>query len=89
MQRAPLPLLALIAATLACAEPLELADWRIDVPPGTRIIELSTVPLEERDADAVKLVDDLVLCGDDTNGQALLPTGRHRRGGRRQDVRCR
>jgi hypothetical protein len=72
MQRAPLPLLALIAATLACAEPLELADWRIDVPPGTRIIELSTVPLEERDADAVKLVDDLVLCGDDTNGQALF-----------------
>lgn len=72
MQRALLPLLALIAATFACAEPLELADWRIEVPPGTRIIELPSVPLEERDADAVRLVDDLVLGGDDTDMEALF-----------------
>lgn len=72
MRRTLLSLLALTAATMACAEPLEFADWRIDVPPGTKIIGLPAVPLEARSADAVRLVDDLVLGEDPENPEALL-----------------
>jgi hypothetical protein len=72
MRRALVTPAILLAATLACAEPLELAEWRIDVPPATPIIELQGVPLEERDAGTVRLVDDLVLGVDDTTAEALL-----------------
>jgi hypothetical protein len=72
MRRALFSLLALIATAVACSEPLELADWRIDVPPGTRVIELPAVPLEERNAASVQLVDDLVLGGDSNDQEALF-----------------
>jgi hypothetical protein len=72
MRRALLLPAVLVAATLACAEPLELAEWRIDVPPATPIIELQGVPLEERDAGTVRLVDDLVLGADNATTEALL-----------------
>jgi len=71
MRRSLLLLLAL-AGTAACTEPLELADWRIDVPPGTEVIELPAVPLEERSADEVRLVDDLVLGEAGGNPEALF-----------------
>ena len=51
MRRALVTPAVFLAATLACAEPLELAEWRIDVAAGTPIIELPGVPLEERDVD--------------------------------------
>lgn len=72
MRRALLPLLALIPLTVACSQPIELADWGIDVPQGTPVREAAPIPLEERSRDIVRLVDDLVIGGPDTPGEALL-----------------
>lgn len=72
MPRKTLFLMILVSATGACAQPLEFADWHIDVPPGTRVVERAGVPLEGRDPDAVHLVDDLVLGESGENPEALF-----------------
>lgn len=71
MRRSSL-LLLILTVTAACAEPLELADWRIDVPPGTEVIGLPAVPPNERSRETVRLVDDLVIGDDADNAEALL-----------------
>ena len=57
---------ATVAAVVACssAAPLEFADWTIPVQEGTRIIEHAHVPFDERNHDAVRLVEDLVIGND-------------------------
>jgi len=57
MKRAATFALAAMALS-ACAEPLEFADWTIEVPEGTRIIEYEHVPFEER-TERIELVEDL------------------------------
>ena len=44
----------------ACADPLEFADWSLEVPAGTRIFEYPIVPIEER-TEHIDLVEDLVI----------------------------
>ena len=70
-----LVLLALLA-TAACSEPLELADWRLPIPDGTPIKEYAPTALEDRDPEAVRLIDDLVIGGesDDPNGLFYRPS---------------
>ena len=53
------------AATACAAEPpLDFPDWILPVPDGTPIREYAPVPREERDADAIMLVEDLVIGGE-------------------------
>jgi hypothetical protein len=37
-----------VLALGACTEPVELSDWTLPVPEGTRVIEHEVLPLEER-----------------------------------------
>ena len=50
-----------VLALGACTEPVELADWTLPVPEGTRLIEHEVLPLEERSDPAVRFEEDLVL----------------------------
>ncbi len=65
-----------LPVAVACAEPLEFADWTIPVPEGTRIIEYVAVPIEER-TERIELVEDLVIGerGDDDNYRLYNATG--------------
>jgi hypothetical protein len=47
--------------TAGCAEPLEFADWAIEIPEGTPVREYAPVSMERRDPDAIQLVDELVV----------------------------
>ncbi len=65
------PALALSIAcalvTTACSEPMEFADWLLDVPAGTPMREYAHVPRDQRDPGAISLVEDLVVGTDLTN----------------------
>lgn len=61
----------LVAATTACAEPLEFPDWTTPVPEGTPIIEHAAVPDEDRSR-RIQLERDLVLGGDPGNPDATF-----------------
>jgi len=67
-------MLALLAA-VGCSEPLEVADWTIPVPEGTRIIEYAGKPLEER-TETLEPVVDLVIDASegDTNKAFYAPS---------------
>ncbi len=55
----------LVALTGCAAEPqLEFPDWVLPVPEGTPILEYAPVGREERDPDAIVLVEDLVIGGE-------------------------
>ena len=53
----------MLAAAAACADRVEFADWTIPVPDGTRIVEHTYVPLEER-TEVIDLAEELVIGGD-------------------------
>lgn len=59
-------------AVAACSAPLDLPGWLIEVPSGTRIIELQAVPFDARGRDAVQLVDELVVGNDPENTDSLF-----------------
>ena len=52
---------ALLVFAVACSEPLEFADWTIEVPEGTRVIDYAPVTTEEREGNHIELVEDLVI----------------------------
>ncbi|MGD8815727.1 MAG: 6-bladed beta-propeller [Acidobacteriota bacterium] len=54
-------LLAVVLLSSCSRPPLEFADWIIQVPDGTPILEYAPVPLEERDPDAIRLTEELVV----------------------------
>ena len=62
-------LVALLAVT-ACSEPLELADWLLEVPEGTPTRNYAHVPREERDPEAITLVEDLLVGADLSDPEA-------------------
>jgi hypothetical protein len=66
--------LVCLLQTACTPEPLELPDWTIPVPEGTRIIEYADVPLEER-TERIELVEDLVIAErqDDPNYAFYYP----------------
>lgn len=66
--RVPVVLVA-VAATCACAEPLEFADWTIPVQDGTPVFEYAMVPMSERRANLIVTEPELVLGAnpDDSN----------------------
>lgn len=69
---------ALSVAVAGCAaEPLHFADWLLTVPEDTPIKEYAPVPVEERDPDAVRLIEDLVIGEDLSIPDAIIyePTG--------------
>lgn len=68
--------LLLLAAPVACSEPLEFADWTVPVEEGARIVEYADVPPEDR-GERVELVEDLVVGprGDDPNYLFFRPSG--------------
>lgn len=61
-------------AVAACSSEPELVfdDWLIPVPEGVTVKEHAPVPSEERDPDAIRLVDDLVIGTDLSNPEAVL-----------------
>jgi len=65
--------------SLSCSSQpeLEFADWILPVTEATPVHEYAPVPLEERDADAVQLIEDLVIGGDPSDENTLFyqPTG--------------
>ena len=64
--------ICLAMALSGCTEPLEFADWRLPIPDGIPIKEYAPVSLEERDPDAIRLLDDLVIGGESDDPNALL-----------------
>jgi hypothetical protein len=54
---------AILLIAVGCASPpeLEFADWMLPVPDGTPVLEYAPVPPEERDPNAVQLIEDLVI----------------------------
>ncbi|MGD8331899.1 MAG: 6-bladed beta-propeller [Acidobacteriota bacterium] len=83
MQTRPLPfpglvltLGALAASTLACAPPLEFAEWTVPVPEGTPVVEYAGVDAAQRAGHRIEARDDLVIApraGDD-NYSFYLPS---------------
>jgi hypothetical protein len=73
---ATIALAATIPLTFACGSmggaDLEFADWLLPVPEGTPVKEYAPVAVEERDPDAVRLVEDLVIGGDPYDEQTLF-----------------
>jgi hypothetical protein len=71
-------LIAALASAVGCtnapAPELEFADWVLPVPEGTPIVEYARVPEQERDPDAVRLVEDLVIGGDPADPNTLPGT---------------
>ena len=65
MTRATILLTLFVA--VACSEPLEFADWIVEVPEGTPIKEYAPVSLDDRAGREIELVEDLVLGGDATD----------------------
>lgn len=55
----------MVVLLAACGPPpLEFADWLIDVPEGTAVHEYAPVPMEQRDANAIRLSEELVVGAD-------------------------
>jgi len=73
---AAIPLAVAVGSMAACSSmggaDLEFADWLLPVPEGTPIKEYAPVAVEERDPDAVRLVEDLVIGGDPYDEQTLF-----------------
>jgi len=67
-------LLAAAVTSVACSSGPDLvfADWLLPVPEGTPIMEYAPVPLEEREAGTIELIDDLVIGTDLSNPAAVL-----------------
>jgi hypothetical protein len=74
-----LPSLALVGIALpACGdEPLEFADWIIEVPEGTPVREYAAEPIEQRYADAIRLTEELVIGADVSNPDEAAFEPRH------------
>jgi hypothetical protein len=52
---------ALAVVTLACAEPLEFADWTVPAPEGTEVIGYTPVDAADREGQRVEVVEDLTI----------------------------
>lgn len=60
-------LLAVVLLSSCSRPPLEFADWIIEVPEGTPVHEYAPVPMDERDPDAIRLTEELVIGADPDN----------------------
>ncbi len=63
MTRPAIAVVVLAIVPIACAEPLEFADWTMPVAAGTRIIEYDGVPVADR-TERIAPVRDLVIGGE-------------------------
>jgi len=74
---APLMFAALAIGACGGEPELEFADWLLPVPEGTPVKEYGPIPLDERDENAVQLIDDLVIGGDSSDPDTIFyqPTG--------------
>lgn len=65
-------MLAVVLLSSCSRPPLEFADWIIEVPEGTPILEYAPVSPDERDPDAIRLADELVIDAAVDDPQAAL-----------------
>jgi hypothetical protein len=52
---------ALAVGTLACAAPLEFADWTVPVPEGTEVIGYAPIDPADREGQRIELIEDLTI----------------------------
>ncbi len=71
--RVPAAICIALGACASCApEPLQFADWIIEVPEGTPVREYGPVSSDDRDPDAIRLIEVLVIGADVSNPDAGL-----------------
>lgn len=59
-----MPTLVILALAACGPEPLQFADWIIEIPEGTPVREYAPVRKDERDPDAIRLTEEMVIGAD-------------------------